>query len=108
MFFFFFFFVICGDLHCSSLNQHLPSHQCSQFRKGWGSSEQTHPFFQNTSCLPSNIASVTALKNNEDSVVDSLKNADLECLSEDALEIGVIPQDVRDAVGSVDWDHVRR
>ena len=54
------------------------------------------------------MASVTALKNNEDSVVDSLKNADLECLSEDALEIGVIPQDVRDAVGSMDWDHVRR
>ena len=54
------------------------------------------------------MASVTALKNNEDSVVDSLKNADLECLSEDALEIGVIPQGVRDAVGSMDWDHVRR
>ena len=51
---------------------------------------------------------VTALKKNEDGIVDSLKNADLECLSEDALEIGVIPQDVRDAVGSMDWDHVRR
>ena len=54
------------------------------------------------------MASVTALKNNEEAVVDSLKNANLECLSEDALEIGVIPQDVRDAVGSMDWDHVRR
>ena len=51
---------------------------------------------------------VTALKKNEEGIVDSLKNADLECLSEDALEIGVIPQDVRDAVGSMDWDHVRR
>ena len=54
------------------------------------------------------MASVTALKKNEGDIVDSLKNADLECLSEDALEIGVIPQDVRDAVGSMDWDHVRR
>ena len=51
---------------------------------------------------------VTALKNGEEGVIDSLKNADLEYLSEDALEIGVIPQDVRDAVGSMDWDHVRR
>ena len=51
---------------------------------------------------------VTALKNSEDGVADSLKNADIECLSEDALEIGVIPQDVRDAVRSMDWDHVRR
>ena len=56
------------------------------------------------------MASVTALKQSEDGIVDSLKNwnAGLECLSEDALEIGVIPQDVRDAVGSMDWDHVRR
>ena len=54
------------------------------------------------------VCHVTALKKNEDSIVDSLKNADLECLSEDALEIGVIPQGVRDAVGSMDWDHVRR
>ena len=54
------------------------------------------------------MASVTALKKSEDGIVYSLKNADLECLSEDALEIGVIPQDVRDAVGSMDWDHVRR
>ena len=51
---------------------------------------------------------LTALKNGEEGVIDSLKNADLEYLSEDALEIGVIPQDVRDAVGSMDWDHVRR
>ena len=57
--------------------------------------------------VPSNVMA-SALKDNENSVVDSLKNADLECLSEDALEIGVIPQDVRDAVGSMDWDHVRR
>ena len=55
-----------------------------------------------------NMASVTSLKKSEDAIVDSLKNADLEYLSEDALEIGVIPQDVRDAVGSMDWDHVRR
>ena len=54
------------------------------------------------------MASVTSLKKSEDAIVDSLKNADLEYLSEDALEIGVIPQDVRDAVGSMDWDHVRR
>ena len=55
-----------------------------------------------------NMASATSLKKSEDAIVDSLKNADLEYLLEDALEIGVIPQDVRDAVGSMDWDHVRR
>ena len=54
------------------------------------------------------MACVTALKIGEECIVDSLKNADLECLPEDALEVGVIPQDVRDAVGSMDWDHVRR
>ena len=54
------------------------------------------------------MASVTSQKKSEDAIVDSLKNADLEYLSEDALEIGVIPQDVRDAVGSMDWDHMRR
>ena len=39
------------------------------------------------------VTGLTALKNTEDGIVESLKNADLECLSEDALEIGVIPQD---------------
>ena len=51
---------------------------------------------------------VTALKNNEEGVVDSLLNADLEYLWEEALEIGLIPQDVRDDLGSMDWDHVQR
>ena len=50
----------------------------------------------------------TALKNNEKEVVDSLLNADLDCLSREALEIGVIPQNVRDDVKSMDWDHVPR
>ena len=61
-----------------------------------------------TPFLTNMTVAVTALKNGEEGVIDSLKNADLEYLSEDALEIGVIPQDVRDAVGSMDWDHVRR
>ena len=49
-----------------------------------------------------------ALKNNENGVVDSLLNADLDCLSREALEMGVIPQNVRDDVKSMDWDHVPR
>ena len=50
----------------------------------------------------------TALKNYEKEVVDSLLSADLDCLSREALEIGVIPQNVRDDVKSMDWDHVPR
>ena len=50
----------------------------------------------------------TALKNNEKEVVDSLLNADLDCLSREALEIGVIPQNGRDDVKSMDWDNVPR
>ena len=38
---------------------------------------------------------VTALKNYEEEVVDSLLNADLDCLSKEALEIGIIPRSVR-------------
>ena len=80
-------------------------------RGGAPVSSRPHPF-RTLPALPSdqtlNMASVTSLKKSEDAIVDSLKNADLEYLSEDALEIGVIPQDVRDAVGSMDWDHVRR
>ena len=38
---------------------------------------------------------VTALKNYEEEVVESLLNADLECLSKEALEIGIIPGSVR-------------
>ena len=47
----------------------------------------------------------TALKNK---VVDSLLNANLDCLSRETLEIGVIPQNARDDVKSMDWDHVPR
>ena len=50
----------------------------------------------------------TALKKYEKEVVDSLLSADLDCLSREALEIGVIPQNVRDDVKSMDWDHVPR
>ena len=37
---------------------------------------------------------VTALKNYEEEVVDSLLNADLDCLSKEALEIGIVPGSV--------------
>ena len=50
----------------------------------------------------------TALKNNDKVVVDSLLKADLDCLSREALEIGVIPQNARDDVKFMDWDHVPR
>ena len=51
---------------------------------------------------------VTALKNYEEEVVDSLLKADLDCLSREASEIGVILQNVRDDVECMDWDHVPR
>ena len=59
---------------------------------------------QVTACCPE----VTALKNYEEEVVDSLLKADLDFLSKEALEIGVIPQNVRDDVKSMDWDNVPR
>ena len=49
---------------------------------------------------------VTALKNYEEEVVVSLLNASLDCLSRESMEIGVIPQNARDDVKSMDWDHV--
>ena len=51
---------------------------------------------------------VTALKNYEEEIVDSLLNADLDLLSKEAFEVGVIPQNVRDDVKYMDWDHVPR
>ena len=59
---------------------------------------------QVTACCPE----VTALKNYEEEIVDSLLKADLDFLSKEALEIGVIPQNVRDNVKYMDWDHVPR
>ena len=49
-----------------------------------------------------------ALKNREGEVVESLLNADLDCLSREALGVGVISQNVRDDLKSIDWDHVPR
>ena len=46
---------------------------------------------------------VAALKNYEEEIVDSLLYANLDCLCREALEIGVIPQNVRDDVRSIDW-----
>ena len=51
---------------------------------------------------------VAALKNYEEEVVTSLLKADLDCLCREALEVGVIPKNVRDDVKSIDWDHVLR
>ena len=51
---------------------------------------------------------VTALKKCEEEVVDSLMNANLDCLSREASEIGAVSQNVRDDVKSIDWDHVPR
>ena len=40
--------------------------------------------------------------------MDSLLKADLNSLSREAAEIGVAAKNVRDNVGSMDWDHVPR
>ena len=52
-----------------------------------------------------------ALKDNEKGVVDSLESVDkehLKCLCGEAVEIGVIPQDVRKSLESMDWENVSR
>ena len=59
---------------------------------------------QVTACCPE----VTALKNYEEEIVDSLLKADLDFLSKEAFEIGVIPKNVRDDVKYMDWDNVPR
>ena len=51
---------------------------------------------------------VTALKKDEEMISCSLENANLDLLSQEALEIGAIPQNVRDNVMSMDWDRVPR
>lgn len=51
---------------------------------------------------------VSALKNNEELLVESLLKTDLERLSREALEIGIIPQDVKNNVASLDLDNVPR
>jgi hypothetical protein len=45
---------------------------------------------------------VSALKYHEDKLVDSLLRADLICLSGEASEIGVVPQNVSSILGSLD------
>ena len=52
-----------------------------------------------------------ALKDNEKEVVDSLESVDkehLKCLCREAVEIGVIPQDVKKSLESMDWENVSR
>ena len=52
---------------------------------------------------------VRALKVNEKGVVDSLENVDkerLKCLCREAVEIRVIPQDVKNSLESMDWENV--
>ena len=54
---------------------------------------------------------VRALKENEKGVVDSLESVDkehLKCLCRDAVEMGVIPQDVTNSLESMDWENVSR
>ncbi len=49
---------------------------------------------------------VKALKRNEEEIVDSLENADLVGLCGEAVEMRVIPQDVKKSLESMDWKSV--
>ena len=53
-------------------------------------------------CVSSSCSEVNALKAHEDEVVDSLVSCDLEALSREAAEIGVIPVAVKKSLDSMD------
>ena len=53
-------------------------------------------------CVSSSCSEVNALKAHEDEVVDSLVSCDLEALSREAAEIGVIPVAVKKSLDYMD------
>ena len=49
---------------------------------------------------------VRALKSNEKEMIKSLRTVDLESLCGEAVEIGVVPQNVKKSLESMDWENV--